>query len=95
MSSKAVIVIPARLASQRLPRKMLLRETGKSLVQHTYEQAAKSTRSASLVVAADAEEIADDVRSFGGKVVMTAPTASAAPTASPKPRLNCCTPTCW
>ncbi len=37
--TKSFIVIPARLASTRLPRKLLLRETGKSLIQHTYEAA--------------------------------------------------------
>ena len=34
---RSTIVIPARLASTRLPRKLLLRETGKPLIQHTYE----------------------------------------------------------
>ena len=38
------VVIPARLASTRLPRKLLLRETGKSLIQHTYEAAQAATR---------------------------------------------------
>ena len=42
--SASYIVIPARLASTRLPRKMLLRETGKSLIQHTYEAARRATR---------------------------------------------------
>ena len=36
---EAYVVIPARYASTRLPRKMLLRETGKTLLQHTYEAA--------------------------------------------------------
>ena len=36
---KSTIVIPARLASTRLPRKLLLAETGKPLIQHTYEAA--------------------------------------------------------
>jgi 3-deoxy-manno-octulosonate cytidylyltransferase (CMP-KDO synthetase) len=35
----AIIVIPARYASQRLPAKVLLKETGKYLVQHVYERA--------------------------------------------------------
>ena len=33
------VVIPARLASTRLPRKLLLDQTGKPLMQHTYEAA--------------------------------------------------------
>src|SRR6187399_1313052 len=36
---RSFVVIPARYASTRLPRKMLLRETGKTLLQHTYESA--------------------------------------------------------
>src|SRR4051794_40045655 len=36
---RSYVVIPARYASTRLPRKMLLRETGKTLLQHTYEAA--------------------------------------------------------
>ena len=37
---RSQIIIPARLASTRLPRKLLLRETGKTVLQHTYESAA-------------------------------------------------------
>ena len=69
------IVIPARLASTRLPRKLLLRETGKSLLQHTYESARCATRPAGICVAADHAEIFDEVRSFGGEVEMTDPAA--------------------
>jgi 3-deoxy-manno-octulosonate cytidylyltransferase (CMP-KDO synthetase) len=67
------LVIPARLASTRLPRKLLLSETGKPLIQHTYEAARRSRRSAGICVAADHEEIAAAVRSFGGAVRMTSP----------------------
>ena len=42
--SHSLIVIPARLASTRLPRKLLLRETGKTLIQHTYEAACRARR---------------------------------------------------
>ena len=47
------------LASTRLPRKLLLAETGKPLIQHTYEAAKKARRAGSVCVAADCEEIAD------------------------------------
>jgi 3-deoxy-manno-octulosonate cytidylyltransferase (CMP-KDO synthetase) len=67
------IVIPARLQSTRLPRKVLLRETGKSLIQHTYEAAGRARRPRGVCVAADHEEIAAEVRSFGGEVYMTSP----------------------
>ena len=39
-----LVVIPARLASTRLPRKLLLAETGKPLMQHTYEAASGRSR---------------------------------------------------
>jgi 3-deoxy-manno-octulosonate cytidylyltransferase (CMP-KDO synthetase) len=71
--STSFVVIPARLASSRLPRKLLLNETGKSLVQHTYEAAQRAARPVGLCVAADHEEIAETVRSFGGEVRMTSP----------------------
>ena len=37
---KTAIIIPARFASSRLPGKPLLKDTGKYLIQHVYEQAA-------------------------------------------------------
>ncbi len=50
-----------------------MRETGKPLIQHTYEAACRARRPAGVIVAADHEEIANEVRSFGGEVVMTSP----------------------
>ena len=71
--STSYVVIPARLASTRLPRKLLLAETGKPLVQHTYEASLRASRPLGVCVAADHEEIADAVRAFGGEVHMTSP----------------------
>ena len=70
------IVIPARLASTRLPRKLLLRETGKPLIQHTYESAGRAKRPAGLCVATDHEEIRQAVEAFGGRAEMTDPAAA-------------------
>ncbi len=64
-------IIPARLESVRLPRKMLLTETGQPLVQHTWEAARPSSALDALFVATDSEEIAAAVRGFGGEVIMT------------------------
>jgi 3-deoxy-manno-octulosonate cytidylyltransferase (CMP-KDO synthetase) len=72
---KSQIIIPARLASTRLPRKLLLAETGKPLIQHTYEAASRSKRAAGVCVATDHAEIFDVVRRFGGQVEMTDPNA--------------------
>ena len=68
---KAVAIIPARFASSRLPGKPLLKETGKFLIQHVYEQAAKAATIARVIVATDDARIAEAVRSFGGDAVMT------------------------
>ena len=72
-TSSSYIVIPARLASTRLPRKLLLSETGKPLIQHTYEAASRARRPRGVCVAADSEEIAAVVRSFGGQARLTNP----------------------
>lgn len=70
---RSTIVIPARLASTRLPRKLLLAETGKPLIEHTYDAASRATRPVAVLVAADCEEIAAVVRGFGGRVELTSP----------------------
>jgi 3-deoxy-manno-octulosonate cytidylyltransferase (CMP-KDO synthetase) len=71
--ANSYIVIPARLASTRLPRKLLLCETGKPLIQHTYEAAQRAAKAGGLCVAADHEDLAAAVRAFGGNVRMTSP----------------------
>jgi 3-deoxy-manno-octulosonate cytidylyltransferase (CMP-KDO synthetase) len=70
---RAYAVIPARLASTRLPNKMLLRETGKPLVQHTWESACRSVRPIEVLIAADSQELADEARRFGARVILTDP----------------------
>jgi 3-deoxy-manno-octulosonate cytidylyltransferase (CMP-KDO synthetase) len=71
--STSYVVIPARLASTRLPRKLLLAATGKPLLQHTYEGALGASRPTGVCVAADHQEIAAAVHAFGGEVRMTSP----------------------
>ena len=74
-SPQALIVIPARLASQRLPGKMLLAQTGRTLIEHTWRAASRATHAAAVVVATDSPEIAAAVAAFGGRAVMTSPAA--------------------
>jgi 3-deoxy-manno-octulosonate cytidylyltransferase (CMP-KDO synthetase) len=64
------IVIPVRLASERLPGKPLLEIAGRPLIEHVYRRAcaASATR---VVIATDADSIAECARSFGAEVVMT------------------------
>ena len=70
---RSYVVIPARYASTRLPRKMLLRETGKTLLQHTYEAACAARKPAGVIIATDHAEIAREVEAFRGQFVMTSP----------------------
>ena len=72
---KSVIIIPARLASTRLPGKLLLAETGKPLIRHTYEAALRSRLADRVLVACDHPSIYDAVLGFGGEAVMTDPAA--------------------
>src|SRR5262249_36964330 len=65
------IVIPARYASKRLPGKVLLRQTGKYLVQHVYEQACRARNAHEVIVATEDPRVVSAVESFGGKVVLT------------------------
>jgi 3-deoxy-manno-octulosonate cytidylyltransferase (CMP-KDO synthetase) len=68
---RTIIVIPARYASSRLPGKPLLRATGKYLIEHVYERAARARSAQKILVATDDKRIESAVRSFGGNVVLT------------------------
>ena len=68
---RTAIIIPARYASTRLPAKALLRETGKYLVQHVYEQACRVPNIETVIVATDDTRILAAVESFGGRAMMT------------------------
>jgi len=72
-SLRAAIVIPARLASTRFPRKLLACETGKPLIQHVYERARGAPGFERTIIAADGPEIEDACRAFGADVVRTDP----------------------
>lgn len=65
-------LIPARYASSRFPGKPLADIGGKLMIQRVYEQASKVLPD--VYVATDDERIENAVKSFGGRVVMTATT---------------------
>lgn len=64
------VVVPARLGSTRLPRKVLRELAGKPVVQWVW-QAASASGASSVTIATDAEEVAAVCRSFGARVAMT------------------------
>ena len=65
------IVIPARLASTRLPEKLLLCETGKSVLEHTYLACKTALRPNGITVAVDHSRLFEAVRDFGGHAEWT------------------------
>ena len=67
-----LIVIPARLASQRLPRKLLLDETGWPLIRHVHERCLQVQDVDRVIVATDGEPLQTVVEEFGGEAVITA-----------------------
>lgn len=70
---KAIAVIPARLASTRLPRKMLREIAGKPLIGAVYEAVRSSPLLAEVIIATDSEEILQVCREHGWKAQMTSP----------------------
>lgn len=70
---RVAIVIPARYGSTRLPGKPLADIAGKPMVQHVYERALQVANAQVVVIATDDERVAEAVRGFGGRCVMTSP----------------------
>jgi 3-deoxy-manno-octulosonate cytidylyltransferase (CMP-KDO synthetase) len=66
-----IAVIPARYESTRFPGKVLAKDTGKFLIQHTYERAIKARLLEKVFIAADDERVVAACRSFGAPCVMT------------------------
>ncbi|MEZ4911417.1 MAG: 3-deoxy-manno-octulosonate cytidylyltransferase [Saprospiraceae bacterium] len=68
---KVFIVIPARMASTRLPNKPLIDIAGTSLIMRVYNQACKVRNATDVIVATDHEDIFNHVIENGGKAWMT------------------------
>lgn len=70
--TKTILLIPARMASTRLPNKPLADIGGKPMIVHVMERA-KEADLGDVVVAAGDKEIVEVVSDFGGKAVLTNP----------------------
>jgi len=68
---KAIAIIPARLASTRLPRKMLRMIAGKALIARVYEGVRSSPLLEDVIVATDSDEIMQVCRQHGWNARMT------------------------
>ena len=67
---KTLIIIPSRLSATRLPGKPLLKINDISIISHVFNKA-KETNIGEVIVAAEDQEIVDDVKKNGGKAILT------------------------
>lgn len=72
MSGSALVAIPARMASMRLPGKPLADIAGRPLIVHVLERAVEAGVGPVLVACCE-EEVASAVRAAGGEAAMTDP----------------------
>lgn len=67
----AIAIIPARLGSTRLPRKVLREIAGKTMVQRVYEAAQNCALLKEVIIATDSDEVMRLARSKGWRAEMT------------------------
>ena len=67
---KTLIIIPSRLSATRLPGKPLLKINDISIISHVFNTA-KETNIGEVIVAAEDQEIVNDVKKNGGKAILT------------------------
>jgi 3-deoxy-manno-octulosonate cytidylyltransferase (CMP-KDO synthetase) len=68
---KPIAIIPARLASTRLPRKLLRQVGGQPLLAHVYSAVRSCSLLGDVIIATDSEEILEICRQNGWKAQMT------------------------
>ncbi len=64
------IIIPARLKSTRLEKKLLIRVKDKSILEYTFLNA-KKVKGSTVIIATDSKEIVEEAENFGAKAVLT------------------------
>ena len=67
---KTLVIIPSRLSATRLPGKPLLKINGISIISHVFKRA-ESANIGEVIVAAEDQEIVDDVKKNGGNAILT------------------------
>ena len=67
---KTLVIIPSRLSASRLPGKPLLKINGLSVISHVYKKAQEADIG-EVFVAAEDQEIVEDVRKNGGEAILT------------------------
>lgn len=72
MKTDFILVIPARLNSTRLPKKLLIEIDGKTVIERSYECALKALKDREkIIVATDSNEIRNNCNKFGAKTILT------------------------
>ncbi len=69
-SMKTLVIIPSRLSATRLPGKPLLKVNGLSIISHVFKKA-EEANIGEVIVAAEDQEIVDDVKKNGGQAIIT------------------------
>ena len=67
---KTLVIIPSRLSAQRLPGKPLMKIKGLSIISHVFKKA-EEANIGEVIVAAEDQEIVDDVKQNGGQAILT------------------------
>ena len=70
-NTKTIALIPARMGSSRFPGKPMALLAGKPMIGHVYERVARNPMLELTAVATCDDEIAEYIRSIGGRAVMT------------------------
>jgi 3-deoxy-manno-octulosonate cytidylyltransferase (CMP-KDO synthetase) len=73
MKPECVAIIPARLASTRLPGKVLIDIHGKPMLWHVWQRVCQARHIAAVYVATDSPEVQEAVKQWGGNALMTSP----------------------
>ncbi len=67
---KTLVIIPSRLSASRLPGKPLLKINGFSIISHVFKKA-QEANIGEVFVAAEDQEIIEDVKKNGGEAILT------------------------
>lgn len=73
---RSVVAVPARLASSRLPDKVLAEIGGKPMIQRVLEQCAKAQGPAAVVLCTDSPRLQQLAEGWGFPVLMTSEACS-------------------
>ena len=80
---------PSRLASSRLPRKLVAKIDGKLMLGHGLARCLQATAAQATVLCTDSQELADQAAGLGVSSLLTSADCTSGVTALPPWRINC------